>query len=148
MLHGHLRVERFSASYLLLVLFLFSPLPCNTCAGPVLGRPTVPRADRSRICRAGMGGVRTHGHAAVPLAPTRARPFWAASKAAPGGPPEPTEHSQVQPRSKGRVKLGSGLFSCPPAKAPRFLVHEQPGQCSLLSDMLHKAPGHTGALTV
>lgn len=42
--------------------------------------------------------------AAVPLALAQARPFYAASQAAPMGPPEPTE----QPRSNSAVKLGGG----------------------------------------
>lgn len=88
------------------------------------------------MLQGGHGRGRTHGHVAVPLAPTRARPFCAASKAAPEGPLEPTEHSQVQPRSKGRVRLGSGLFSGPPAWALCSLLREQPGQHSLLSDVL------------
>lgn len=76
--------------------------------------------------------------AAVPLALAQARPFYAASQAAPMGPPEPTE----QPRSKSAVKLGGGSPHPSPGATWRVMA------CSLMHWHSQKAPGHVVASAV
>lgn len=124
--HGHLRVEKFSASCLFSVLFHFFQLPYSKRSA----RPR--KSDRTRNRQEprppGQAQAWADAHTQALGCATGSDtcpPIPCCQRGCPSG-----AHRDLR-KPKGRVKLGLGLLPQHPAQALRSLLHEQTERRSL-----------------